>query len=181
MATSFTINQSLVELIKDDLTALEVEAIVFYAREDLSLGSGFGNAISTRGGPTIKAELDKIGGAKPNDAIISAAGDLQSKYIVHSIGPKFQEENFSEKLKLTIHNTLKKADEKGISEIAFPLMGAGFYGTPFDVCIKIMLESIDKHLSATTGLKKVILCANDNREYRLFETQIKNYFVGGKK
>ena len=176
MATSFKINKTQVELIKDDLTALEVEAIVFYAREDLLLGSGFGNAISTRGGPTIKAELDKIGGVRPNEAIVTAAGSLQSKHIIHAVGPKFQEENFGNKLKTTMDNALKAADEKNIAELAFPLMGAGFYGTPFDICIKIMLERINKYLSAKTGLKKVILCANDNREYSLIETQMKNYF-----
>ncbi|MFH1050995.1 MAG: macro domain-containing protein [bacterium] len=180
MATSFKINQSELELMRGDLTALEVEAFVFYARSDLSLGSGFGNAISTRGGPTIKQELEKIGKVNPNEAIISSSGNLAAKHIVHAVGPKFQEENFSAKLKTTMENTLEKADEKGISEIAFPIMGGGFYGLPFDTCIQIMLESINKHLSGTASLKKVILCANDNREFRMFESNLNKYFGGEK-
>ena len=178
MSINFQINQTTLDLIKGDLTALEVESFVFYAREDLVLGAGFGNAISTRGGPTIKAELEKIGKVEPFVAVVSSAGNLSVKSIIHAVGPKFQEENFNSKLKTTMENTLKKADEKGILEIAFPLMGAGFYGIPFDTCIQVMLETINKHLSGTTGLKKVILCANDNRELRMFETNIKKYFGG---
>jgi len=179
MATSFKVNQSELELMKGDLTALDVEAIVFYAKEDLVLGSGFGNAISTRGGPAIKEELERIGNVQPHDAVVSAAGNLSAKYIVHAVGPKFQEENFTAKLKTTMENTLKKASEKGITEIAFPLMGAGFYGIPFDTCIQIMLENINSHLSGATNLKKVILCANDNREFRMFESNL-NKYLGSK-
>ncbi len=178
MSTNFKINQTDLELIKGDLTALEVESVVFYAREDLSLGSGFGNAISTRGGPTIKAELEKIGKVKPNEAVVSSAGNLSTKYIIHAVGPKFQETDFVSKLKTTMENTLKKADEKGISELAFPVMGGGFYGLPFDTCINIMLDSINNYLSNSTTIKKVLLCANDNREYRMFETNLQKYFGG---
>lgn len=178
MSINFQINQTTLELIKGDLTALEIEAFVFYAREDLVLGAGFGNAISTRGGPTIKAELEKIGKVEPFDAVVSLAGNLSAKFIIHAAGPKFQEENFTAKLKTTMENIFKKANEKGISEIAFPLMGAGFYGIPFDTCIQFMLETINNHLQGNTGLKKVILCANDNRELRMFESNLNKYLGG---
>ncbi len=147
MSESIIINQTTVRLIKDDLTALEVEAFVFYARSDLTLGSGYGNAISTRGGPKIKAELDKIGGAAETEAIVSGAGMLKAEYIVHAVGPSFQAENLESKFRTTVENALKCADKKGIKQLAFPIMGIGFYGVTPDVSLKIMFESIKKHLS----------------------------------
>jgi O-acetyl-ADP-ribose deacetylase (regulator of RNase III) len=125
MSESKKINQTEVELIKDDLTALDVESFVFYARTDLKLGTGYGNAISMRGGPTIQAELDKMDGAQAGDAVISGGGLLKAKYIIHAVGPMFQEENLEDKLKRTMENVLKAADEKGITQLAFPMMGVG--------------------------------------------------------
>ena len=163
-----------INLIKGDLTNLEVEAFVFYARPDLALGSGFGNAISMRGGPTIKQELDKAEKISMSETFISEAGELKAKFIVHAVGPAFLEENFEGKLKTTIENTLKCAEAKGITQLAFPPMGAGFYGIPLPVCAKIMVETINNYLSNKTGLKEVIICAADDREYKPFADVLAN-------
>jgi len=170
------VKNSTFRLEKGDLTAMEVEAIVFYASHDLKLGSGFGSAISARGGIKIQEELKPLAPVKTCDAVVSGAGQLNSKYIIHSVGPRFQESNTEEKLKTTIQNTLKAAEEKGIKEIAFPPMGTGFYGIPLDVCSQIMIETINSKLENNTTLEKVIICVLDNREYRAFEAnwKIKN-------
>jgi O-acetyl-ADP-ribose deacetylase len=174
MSDSIKINDTEVKVVKDDLTAMEVEAIVFYARADLQLGSGYGNAIATRGGPSIKKELDAIGKAKVTDAIVTEAGMLKTKFIIHSVGPAFQEEDMESKLKSTIDNTLKVAAEKGFNQVAFPIMGSGFYGVAPDASIQIMIDSLKEHLSNSTSLKEVILCGNDNREYRLIASKLIN-------
>ena len=161
------INQTEVELIKDDLTALDVESFVFYAGTDLKLGTGYGTALTMRGGPTIPAELDTIGGAHANDAVISDAGLLKAKYIIHAVGPIFQEENLEAKLTQTIENVLKAADEKNITQIAFPMMGVGFYGILPDQSLTIMFNAFKTHLINGSGLKKLTICAHDNREYKL--------------
>jgi O-acetyl-ADP-ribose deacetylase (regulator of RNase III) len=75
---------------------------------------------------------------------------------------------------ITINNTLKLADEKGIAQLAFPLMGVGFYGILLNSCINIMIESIGKYLTGKNGLSEVIICANDNREYRFFAEKFAN-------
>jgi O-acetyl-ADP-ribose deacetylase (regulator of RNase III) len=154
-------------LIKDDLTALDVESFVFYARTDLKLGTGYGNAISMRGGPTIQAELDKMDGAQAGDAVISGGGLLKAKYIIHAVGPMFQEENLEDKLKRTMENVLKAADEKGITQLDFTMMFLCFYGVLPDQSLTIMFNAIKSHISNSSGLKKVTICAADNREYKL--------------
>jgi O-acetyl-ADP-ribose deacetylase len=174
MFMNFKTNSTTAKLIKDDLSAMDVEAFVFYARKDLALGSGYGTAISTRGGPTIKSELEKIGGAKTTDAVISKAGQLKAKYIIHAVGPEFQEPDLQKKLWDTIENALKCADKNGIKQVAFPLMGTGFYGVPIDTCIKVMNEVMTKYLSGPTGINEIIICAKDNREYNAFSKMLES-------
>jgi len=169
MSDSIEVKNCKLRLVKGDITDLDIESFVYYAREDLALGSGFGTAISVRGGPTIQKELDEIGKIKPSEAVVSSAGEMKARYIIHANGPKFQEENLPEKLKQTILNSFKKAEEKGIKAIAFPPMGAGFYGVPLEQSAEITLTAIKEYLSGETKLDKVVVCLLDNREYIPFE------------
>jgi O-acetyl-ADP-ribose deacetylase (regulator of RNase III) len=65
-------------------------------------------------------------------------------------------------------NALKKAEEKGIRQIALPLMGVGFYGIPLPLCSQIMMDTIEEYLSRGSSLDEIVICANDAREYRAF-------------
>ncbi len=168
MGEQRTINKTVLRLIKDDITDIAVEAFVYYATEDLALGSGYGGAISVRGGPTIQAELTTLAPIGATEAVITAAGEMKARQIIHAVGPKFQEENIEKKLRQTIVNALKLADEKGLRQLAFPAMGAGFYGVPLLDCAAIMLDTIDNYLSGTTGLEEVIVCLGDSRDYDVF-------------
>lgn len=169
MSKCASIQNCTLRLIQQDITDFEVEAIVFYARPNLALGSGFGSAITRRGGPSVKAELDKIGSANPTEAVITAAGNMKTHYIVHAVGPAFQEEQLEEKLQTTILNSLRCAEEKGIRQIAFPPMGAGFYGVPLSSCREIMIRSIKEHMAGGGAMREIVICANDPREYRAFQ------------
>jgi O-acetyl-ADP-ribose deacetylase (regulator of RNase III) len=169
MADSIKVKGCNLRLQKGDITDLDIESFVYYAREDLALGSGFGTAIAVRGGPTIQKKLNEIGKIKITEAVISAAGEMKAKYIIHANGPKFQEENLPKKLKQTILNSLAKAEEKGIKAIAFPPMGAGFYGVPLDQSAEITLTTIKEYLSGETQLEEVVICLLDNRDYISFE------------
>jgi len=151
-------------LVKGDITDMEVDAFVFYARNDLELGSGYGTAISQRGGPSIKKELEKIGRIATGKAVVSGAGELKAKNIVHAVGPKFQEENQETKLRSVMAAALKCADEAGARTLAFPAMGSGFYGVPLDMCTKVMTEEIVKYLQNGTGLTEVRIVVLDSRE-----------------
>ena len=162
----------MIRLVKDDITAMDVEAFVFYAQSDLKLGSGFGNAIAMRAGPSVQEELDKLGEQKVGSAVVTAAGKLKAKHIVHAVGPKFQEPDTENKLRSTIQNALKQAEAKGIRQIALPPMGAGFYGVPLDQSAQITTEEIKQYLEGDTQLTEVVICANDNREYKPFQARL---------
>ncbi len=168
------IKNSSLSVMKADVTDTEIDAFVFYARNDLKLGSGFGNAIALRGGPSIRKELENLGPLKVTEVVVTTAGNMKAKHIIHACGPKFQEENIEQKLKTTIINVLKAAEASGIESIAFPPMGAGFYGVPIDVSAKITIETIAEYLNKGSEIKDVVVCANDTREYKAMEPKLRD-------
>ncbi|MCW5977158.1 MAG: macro domain-containing protein [Bryobacteraceae bacterium] len=163
-----TIHRSALRLERGDLTQLEVDAIVFYAKETLELGSGFGGAIHARGGETIKKELAALGPVAVGEAVTTTAGRLPAKWIVHACGPKFQEPDMEAKLRRCMLSALRAAEERGAKTIAFPPMGAGFYGVPLERCARAMLEAIREFLAAGGALEAIVVCVADRREYGAF-------------
>jgi O-acetyl-ADP-ribose deacetylase (regulator of RNase III) len=166
-------NKSSLGVMKADITNTDHDAFVFYARSDLKLGSGFGNAIALRGGPSIRKELEHQMPLKVTEAVVTTAGAMKAKHIIHANGPKFQEENLEAKLKATIINVLKIAELNGIKSIAFPPMGTGFYGVPLDASIGITIDTIADYLGNGSDIREVVVCGNDSREYGPLEAKIK--------
>jgi O-acetyl-ADP-ribose deacetylase len=161
-----------ISLVKADITTLEVDAFVYYARPDLVLGAGFGTAISVRGGPSVQEELKKLGPVPVREAVLTTAGNLKARYIIHAVGPRFQEDHLEEKLRLTVRRVLQLAKEHGFKHIALPAMGAGFYAVPIDLCARVMVSEIGKHLHEKTTLQKVTVSVIDSREYNVFASEL---------
>jgi len=160
-------------LAREDVTLSEADAFVYYARHDLVLGSGFGSAISTRGGPGIQEELEEKAPVETGDVVVSEAGELPARHILHAVGPRFQEPDVEGKLRETMRNALAAADGLGIGSLAFPPMGAGYYGVPLDVCARVMVEEIRSHLAGKTSLRDVVICVQDRREEEAFEAPLR--------
>ena len=166
------VGRSSVRVIRGDITELDVDAFVFYARPDLALGSGVGTAVMQRGGPTIQKELSELGPLQTGHAVVTGAGKLKAAYIVHAVGPRFNEPDTEAKLRGTVLAALKAAEEKGVKHIALPAMGAGFYAVPLDLCARVMVEVIYDYLQGETGIERVVLCVMDRREFVPFESQL---------
>lgn len=165
-------NGKLIRLQKGDLTALTVDAVVFYARQDLQLGAGFGSAIQSRGGAAIKKELDAIGSVAIGGAVITSAGAMQARHIIHACGPKFREPDTEKKLRKCMQSALEQASAAKLKTVAFPPMGAGFYGVPLDLTAKVMLDVVRRFLETPSSIQEVIICAMDDRELRAFRPQL---------
>ena len=163
------IGQSTLRLAKADVTDLDIEAFVFYAQPDLKLGSGFGNAIAVRGGPEIQKELDELEPLETGEAAVTGAGKLKAKYIIHAVGPRFREVGTERKLRTTVRRALELVSEKQIERVAFPPMGAGFYGVPLEVCARIMWGTIKEYVEEHATIKEVVICVMDTREYEPFK------------
>jgi O-acetyl-ADP-ribose deacetylase (regulator of RNase III) len=170
--TEKKLGNSTVRVAKEDVTIIDVDAFVFYASHDLKLGTGFGGAVSVRGGPSIQKELDEIGTLETTQSVATGAGELNAKFIIHSVGPRFQEQDTELKLRETMRSALRLAEERGATTLAFPPMGCGFYGVPLDVSAEVMFDELRRHLEGKTGLKEVTVCVIDNREYKPFADRL---------
>jgi O-acetyl-ADP-ribose deacetylase len=168
MVDELKIKDSVMRLLKGDITDLDIEAFVFYAQPNLVLGSGYGGAIAARGGPKIQEELKSLGGISTGEAVVTSAGNMKARYIIHAVGPRFQEENIEEKLRKTVLSALQRAEEKQIQRLAFPAMGAGFYGVPLDLCSRVTLGTVKEFLEKSQTIKEVVFCLRDSREYKAF-------------
>ncbi len=168
------------KLVKGDITDMEVEAFVFYARPDLKLGTGFGGAIAQRGGPSIQEELNRAGSLGVGEALVTGAGNLKAKRIIHAVGPRHHEPDEEAKLRRTVRSALAAAEESGVRQVAFPAMGVGFYGVSLDLCSTVMLQEIVSRLQRETPLREVVLCVLDPREMAPFEKRFKSISEGDK-
>lgn len=163
---------SIIRLIRGDITDLEVDAFVFYAQPDLALGAGFGGAIAVRGGASVQKELNAIaenGPVATGRAVVTEGGKLKAKHIIHAVGPRFKETATEAKLRETMVSCLKAAHEIGASSLAFPLMGSGYYGIPPAVSARVMLEILQGHLDLAPGLQEVVVCVFDTPQFAAFE------------
>jgi len=149
-----------------------VDAVVFYARQDLQLGAGFGSAIQSRGGAAIKKELEKIGSMEMGGAVITSGGNMQARHIIHACGPKFHEPETEKKLRKCVQSALEKASGANLKTVAFPPMGAGFYGVPLDMSAKVMAEVVRRFLEIPSSIEQVTICVLDDREFKAFRPQL---------
>ena len=167
------INKSVLELRDGDITEMQTDAIVNAANDRLILGGGVAGAIRTKGGPQIQAECNKIGGTFVGGAVITTAGNLKAKHVIHAVGPRMGEGNENEKLKNATLNSLKLADENDLKSISFPAISAGIFGFPIERCAEIMLKTTIEYLNGKTNLEKVVFCLYGNDSYQVFEKQFK--------
>ena len=163
------IGAGVVRLVRGDITEMEVDAFVYDITSDVKLGSGFGGAIQQRGGIVIQKELDAIGTCPVGEAVVTGAGLLKAKSIIHVNGPKFREEDEEGKLRRATLSALERAAERGFESIALPPIGTGLYQVPMDVCARVMLDTVAAHLRNSTTLREVLFVLPDAREYGPFE------------
>ena len=172
MTVEKKIGSGAIRLLRGDITDMEVESFVYDIMEDAKLGTGYGGAITARGGKAVQDELDAIGSCPKGEAIITSAGRMKVKHIIHVNGPKFHEEDQEGKLISAVTNALKRADENNITQIAFPPIGTGFYQVDLNLCARVLVDTVSEHLKGNTSLKEVLLVALDTREYKPFEAKL---------
>lgn len=172
------IGSAVIELVPGDITTLAVDALVNAANKHLQHGGGVALAISRKGGPAIQKESDtliaKRGPLATGQAVITFAGHLPAKWVIHTVGPIWGEGDEDNKLRSAIQNSLQLADQNKLKTIAFPAVSAGIYRFPLDRCAQILIETATQYLQGETGLTKVIFCLFDEKTYAAFESAMKN-------
>jgi len=168
------VRNSEIKLVQGDITEMETDVIVNAANSQLILGGGVAGAIRKKGRPKIQEECNKIGGTYVGGAVMTTAGNLKSKYVIHAVGPRMGEGNEDEKLKNATLNSLKLMDENNLKTISFPAISTGIFGFPIERCAKIMISTSKEYLNTEkTQIKEVVFCLYSASDYAVFEKELK--------
>ena len=163
------------ETIKGDITKVKVDAIVNAANSSLLGGGGVDGAIHRVGGPAILEDCRKIiarqGGCKTGKAVITTAGNLPAKFVIHSVGPVWNGGQNGEEQKLAecYRNSLQLAVDNNCKTIAFPNISTGIYGFPKDKAAVISIDTVIDFLSMNDKVEKVIFVCFDEENYFLLK------------
>jgi O-acetyl-ADP-ribose deacetylase (regulator of RNase III) len=166
-----------IQIIKGDITTLRVDATVNAANSSLMGGGGVDGAIHKAGGPAILDECRKIvarqGGCPTGEAVITTAGNLPGKYVIHTVGPVWTGgTREAEQLANCYKNSLKLAVENNCNSVAFPNISTGVYGYPKDQAAKTSLVAITEFLEQDISLEKVIICCFDDENFTLVSQEL---------
>ena len=163
------------KLIKGDITRLEVDAIVNAANNELIGGGGVDGAIHQAGGPSILEECRKIGFCRTGEAVITGAGDLPAKYVIHTVGPIWSGiGNENQLLKNAYINSLKLAVERDLKTVAFPNISTGVYGFPKEAAAQIAIEACRDFLSASKQDMEITFVCFDNENFQYYSKILKS-------
>lgn len=169
-------NDTLLDLVEGDLTDLDVDAIVNPANEGLKLGSGVAEVILKKGGKSIQDECNRIGSTPVGTAVMTGAGTLEVKQVIHAVGPKMGEGDEDRKLASAVRSALALADRNGLKSIGIPAISTGSYGFPVDRCARILLTEVHRYLQGGTKLERVIVCLHDEDNYQTFRRELRRGF-----
>lgn len=169
-----------IELLKADITEINVDAIVNAANTSLFGGGGVDGAIHRKGGKVILEECIQIrnrqGGCKTGEAVITNAGNLPSKFVIHTVGPVWNgdKEEKSKLLADCYENSLNLAVENGIKIIAFPNISTGIYHFPKDKAAEIAIKTV-KDFDKSSQIDKVIFVCFDDENYEIYKEILENH------
>lgn len=169
---------SRIEIVQGDITKLNTDAIVNAANSSLLGGGGVDGAIHRAGGPEILEACKKIveiqGGCQTGEAVITTAGKLPSRFVIHTVGPVWRggKNDEQEKLASCYINSLQLAVINDCQSVGFPNISTGVYGFPKAQAAQIAVNTVSGFLSKNNRIEKVIFVCFDEENYRLIKEQL---------
>jgi O-acetyl-ADP-ribose deacetylase len=165
-----------VTLVRGDITAEEVDAVVNAANSSLMGGGGVDGAIHRRGGPKILEECRRIrkerypDGLPTGQAVATTAGDLPARWVIHTVGPVHAKSEDRSGLLASCHTeSLRVADELGARTVAFPAISTGVYGYPVEEAAPVAIRAV---LDADTEVEEVRFVLFDEGTHEAFRAAL---------
>ncbi len=160
-----------IQIVTGDITREETDVIVNAANSHLAHGGGVAGAIVRAGGYEIQRESDeyvkKHGPVPTGEAVVTGAGDLKSKYVVHAVGPVWRggDQGERELLRKAVYNALLRSHELGVESVSMPAISMGIFGFPVDEGTRILLRAVEDffkdHPDTSLKLVRIVNLSGD--------------------
>ncbi|MDM1353624.1 O-acetyl-ADP-ribose deacetylase [Myroides marinus] len=166
-------------IIQGDITQIAVDVIVNAANSSLLGGGGVDGAIHRAGGEDILAECRMIrakqGSCATGEAVITTAGRLPAKYVIHTVGPVWNggSKNEEQLLESCYNNSLLLAVKHNCETIAFPNISTGIYGYPKELAAKVAICTVESFLQTNNGIKEVVFVCYDFENFSIYKKELK--------
>lgn len=163
-----------IEIVKGDITALEVDAIVNAANQSLLGGGGVDGCIHRKAGPRLLAKCVTLGGCKTGDAKITLGYNLPAKYVIHTVGPVWHGGGKGEPALLAncYRRSLEVAVENDVKTIAFPGISTGVYRYPKDQACRIALNTVVNFLKEHSEIERVVFVCFDEDNFIIYKKAV---------
>ena len=167
-------NNHTIEIVKGDITKETTEAIVNAANSSLQHGGGVALAISSAAGKELRKACEQYisehGQVPTGSAMITTAGNLNAKFVIHTVGPIWGSGNEDEKLRSAITSSLELCEKHTLKSCSFPAISSGIYGFPKERCAKIFFEVLRQYFNekADSIIELVRLCNIDEKTSSIF-------------
>lgn len=169
------VGRSVLELLEGDITRQDTEAIVNAANQSLLGGGGVDGAIHRAGGPKILEECRQLGGCPTGEARITTGGNLDARYVIHTVGPVYRDglHREPELLASCYRESLKLASAKGLKSVAFPSISTGAYGYPLADAARVALKTVKTYLTEHPEIERVRFVLFGKAAYAAYEAALK--------
>lgn len=155
-----------------DIATLDVDAVVNAANDHLWMGAGVAGALKRAGGEEIEREAMAKGPIGVGEAIVTGAGRLKAKHVIHAAVMGQDLRTDADKIRRATASALQRADEIGARSVALPAFGTGVGGFPLDECARVMLRAIRDHLRGATAIEQVLLALRGNEAVDAFRAAL---------
>ncbi|MCF8308059.1 MAG: O-acetyl-ADP-ribose deacetylase [Bacteroidales bacterium] len=165
-----------ISVIRDDITRQEVDAIVNAANESLLGGGGMDGTIHRAAGPELKEECKTLDGCPTGEARVTKGYKLPTDFVIHTVGPVWKGggQNEEQLLASCYHESLKKADERKLTSVAFPNISTGVYGFPKRKAAEVALKAVKEYREQNkTHIEKLVFVCFDEENYTIYNELLK--------
>jgi O-acetyl-ADP-ribose deacetylase (regulator of RNase III) len=161
---------SILEALQDDITKLDVDAIVNAANSSLAGGGGVDGAIHRAAGPDLLTECLSLDGCPAGEARLTKGYRLKAKYVIHTVGPIYRggASNEASTLAACYRNSLALAEKHGIRTLAFPAISTGVYGYPKKEAAEIAVAAVRQTIAEKDCFDHIIFCCFSAQDHELY-------------